>query len=92
MSKKLSKERKIYRELRIPFLERIENMFCAVYPNLRATEIHHMRGRGKYLNDTSTWLAVSRPGHEWIENNPKLSRERGFTKSRIKMTDNINEH
>ena len=92
MSKKLSKEREIYRKLRIEFLSRFENKFCAVYPDLLATEVHHMRGRGKFLNDISTWLAVSRDGHLWIEAHPALSRERGFTKSRLMMTDNLNEN
>lgn len=92
MSKKLAKERKMYRELRQEFLEKPENMFCAVYPSIPADQIHHMRGRGKYLNDTSTWLGVSGPGHEWIEQNPKLAKERGFTKSRLSMTDQLNEN
>jgi hypothetical protein len=43
-----------------------------------ATEIHHKKGRGKYLNDTSTWMAVSAAGHRAIHANPKLSYERGY--------------
>ncbi|WP_215239299.1 hypothetical protein [Dyadobacter helix] len=89
MSKKHSKELKTYSQLRKEFLEKFENMFCAVYPHLLATEVHHTKGRGKYLNDTDTWLAVSREGHIWIHENPKLSRERGFMKSRIKMSDDL---
>lgn len=92
MSKNLSKEREKYRKLRLEFLEKPDNMFCAVYPHLRADQIHHTRGRGKNLNKVETWLAVSDPGHKWIEENPKLARERGFTKSRLHMTDNLNEN
>lgn len=45
----------------------------------RSAEIHHMRKpRITYQNDTSTWMAVSRLGHEWIENNKKLAREKGY--------------
>ena len=44
----------------------------------KATEIHHAKGRGKYLNDTSTWIAVSAAGHRAIHANPKLSYERGY--------------
>jgi len=91
MSKKLSSERAIYRNLRIEFLQKPENMFCAVYPDLRSDQIHHMRGRGKYLNDTSTWLAVSNEGHKWIEANPKLAKERGFTKSRLQLITPLNQ-
>ena len=44
-----------------------------------ATEIHHKKKpKCKYLNDESTWMPVSREGHEWIEANKKLARERGY--------------
>ena len=43
-----------------------------------ATDIHHMKGRGKYLLDESTWLAVSRYAHVWIHNNPKQARALGY--------------
>lgn len=91
MSRKLSIERKTYRDLRAEFLSKAENMFCAVYPSIPATQIHHMRGRGKYLNDVSTWLAVSDIGHNWIEANPALARERGFTMSRLELVTPLNE-
>lgn len=48
-------------------------------PVPKATEIHHMKKpKQTYLNDTSTWMAVSRQGHEWIENNKAEAREKGF--------------
>lgn len=43
-----------------------------------ATDIHHVKGRGKYLNDESTWLAVSRTAHIWIHNNPSKARALGL--------------
>ena len=43
-----------------------------------STEIHHKKGRGKYLLDTSTWMAVSRDAHLWIHDNPKEARELGY--------------
>jgi len=92
ISKSLAKERKTYRELRIEFLSKPENMFCAVYPHLRSDQVHHSRGRGKYLNDIKTWIPTSDDGHKWIEANPKLARERGFTKSRLSMTDQLNKN
>lgn len=91
ISKKLSKELNTYSVLRKEFLSKPENMFCAVYPHLLAVEVHHMRSRGKYLNDTSTWLAVSREGHMFIEMNPELAKERGFSMSRLHLTDNLND-
>lgn len=93
VSKKLASKQRIYSKLRIEFLSRPENTMCAVYPYLRATEIHHMQGRaGELLNDTSTWLAVSRIGHIWIEENPLLAKERGFSMDRLKLTDQLNEN
>ena len=44
----------------------------------KATEIHHKRGRGRYLLDTSTWMAVSRAGHDAIHADPKTSYEKGY--------------
>lgn len=48
----------------------------------RATEIHHMKGRGRYLLDTVTWLAVSQSGHRYIHDHPKESYERGWMLNR----------
>lgn len=81
VSKKMSSELKLYSKLRREFLE--ANPFCAVYPNLPATDIHHKKGRGKYLNDTSTWLSVSREGHQRIEMFPVEAKERGWSVSRL---------
>lgn len=44
----------------------------------RATEIHHKRGRGRYLLDTSTWAAVSAEGHKWIHANPQEAEALGL--------------
>jgi hypothetical protein len=42
-------------------------------------DIHHMRKpRSTYLNDESTWMAVSRQGHEWIESHKSEARARGW--------------
>ena len=49
---------------------------------LKTTDVHHMKGRGKYLLDTSTWLPVCRNCHMWIEEHPIDAKELGFTISR----------
>jgi hypothetical protein len=75
-SEKRAKKDKIYLAKRIVFLK--ENQFCAVYPNKKATEVHHKysgKDRDKYYLDETTWLAVSREGHNWIHSNPKEARE-----------------
>lgn len=57
----------------------LEKKPCAVYPSLKATEVHHIRGRlGPLLEDQQYWLAVSTQGHRWIHNNPVKARELGF--------------
>jgi hypothetical protein len=43
-----------------------------------STEIHHMRGRGKYFLDVTTWLAVCAENHRKIEDNKQWAIEHGF--------------
>lgn len=47
-----------------------------------ATECHHRKGRGKFMLDTSTWMAVSSHGHKMIHAYPKISYERGYMEQR----------
>ncbi len=44
----------------------------------RSQDVHHKKGRGKYLLDVSTWLAVSRLMHEKVHREPKWAREKGY--------------
>lgn len=84
VSDKLSKELKIYAAKRIIFLA--ENTQCfAKYNGCygEVTDIHHSRGRGKYLNDITTWLPLCRSCHNYIETHPKEAKERGFSKNRL---------
>lgn len=50
---------------------------------LKATDIHHKKGRGEYLLDASTYLSVCRSCHEWITINSKKSIELGFSILRL---------
>ena len=80
MSEKRKKELVTYLKRRIEFLN--NNPICAVTGN-SATEVHHTfsgKDRNKYYLDKSTWLPVSREGHNWIHSNPKESRELGYLK------------
>jgi len=46
-----------------------------------ATEIHHTNGREyERLIDEDYWLGVTRIGHNYIHNNPKEARLRGWLK------------
>jgi hypothetical protein len=83
---KVSKKRQIqnlqYSVLRTEFLGKKENQICPITKQ-QTIEVHHTycgKDRAKYYLDVSTWLAVSRDGHNWIHNNPKEARELGFLK------------
>jgi hypothetical protein len=50
----------------------------------RSTDVHHKKGRiGDNYLDTSTWMAVCRSHHAWIENNPKEAIEKGYSQLRL---------
>ena len=71
-----------YMAQRIVFLGKKENQICPI-TKWPATEVHHTycgKDRAKYYLDESTWIAVSRDGHNWIHDNPKEAREKGFLK------------
>jgi hypothetical protein len=71
-----------YMAQRIVFLGKKENQICPI-TKWSSTEIHHTycgKDRAKYYLDESTWIAVSRDGHNWIHDNPKEAREKGFLK------------
>lgn len=44
----------------------------------RSEDVHHVRGRGTFLLDTSTWLAVSRFMHEKIHACPCWATSKGY--------------
>ena len=76
-----------YRRRRESYLERFKT--CQIKTRSctgKATEIHHAKGRGKYLNDESTWFATCRGCHAWIEDTGegrKWAKENGFVKTRV---------
>lgn len=82
-SKKMQQLQREYSKLRKEYLSDKEmcnaKLHCCT---LRTTDVHHMKGRGKYLLDTSTWLPVCRNCHMWIEEHPADAKELGFTISR----------
>lgn len=83
---KVSKKRQIenlqYSVLRTEFLGKKENQICPITKQ-QTIEVHHTycgKDRAKYYLDVSTWLAVSRDGHNWIHAFPKEARELGYLK------------
>lgn len=82
VSKKRQVEQLQYQVLRTEFLGKPENKICPITKQ-PAIEVHHTycgKDRAKYYLDVSTWIAVSRNGHNWIHDNPKDARELGFLK------------
>ena len=83
-SKKRSIQEKEYQKKRLEFLSRPENHRCRVFPKLRATQVHHMKGRiGDLLTDEHWFLPVSDPAHKKIELNPDWAKENGFSLNRL---------
>lgn len=60
---------------------------CATY----ATDIHHKAGRGEYMLDQSTYMAVCRNCHQWIELHPIEAKQKGFSVERLKPKQDVDE-
>ena len=44
----------------------------------RATDVHHVKKRGKYYLDESSWMAVSRTVHTAVHERPGWARREGL--------------
>ena len=79
----MSKLNTAYSKLRKQYLT--DNSICNAKIDkcsVHTTDVHHKNGRGLYHLETSTWLAVCRNCHMWIEEHPAESYELGFSGSR----------
>lgn len=84
---KVSKKRQIenakYSVLRIEFLGKPENQICPITKQ-PTTDIHHKKGRvGSLFLDTRYWVALSREGHKFVEENPEWAKENGYSLNRL---------
>lgn len=83
-SKKQIELDKIYSQLRMRFLERKPLCEAALQGCTHsATDVHHKKGRGRWYLVVSSWMAVCRTCHEWIETHPIEATEKGFRESKI---------
>lgn len=88
-TEKRGKQNREYLRKRKQFL--LQNEYCAVFPWLRATELHHRAGRiGGLLTDERYFLAVSHDGHRKIEENPEWAYEQGFSIRRLENDKSSN--
>ena len=84
---KVSQKRKIenlkYSVLRTEFLGKKENQICPITKK-PTTDIHHKKGRvGSLFLDTKYWIALSREGHKFVEENPEWAKENGYSLNRL---------
>lgn len=53
---------------------------------VKATECHHMRGRGEYLLNDKYYLALCNNCHRWINEHNEAATAMGFCQSRLSKT------
>jgi len=83
ISKKRQVQQLKYSVLRIEFLGKMENKACPI-TGLETTDIHHKKGRvGSLYLDTKFWVALSREGHKFVEENPIWAKENGYSLNRL---------
>ena len=82
-SKKSQAQENIYSQLRKAFLNKEENKVCPITKD-PTTDVHHKKGKiGDLLIDTRYWVALSREGHAFVEQNPIWAKENGYSLSRL---------
>lgn len=68
---------------------KVENPQCKAKCNEYCTkdtdDCQHLRGRGKYLMDESTWMPVCRSCHTYIGDHSKEAYEKGWALSRLEV-------
>jgi len=83
VSKKRNLENILYNSERIKFLQLPENKICPITKE-PTTDVHHKKGRiGSLLLDTKYWVALSRSGHRFVEENPIWAKENGYSLNRL---------
>ena len=78
VSTKREQDNRVYLKRRKVFLN--VHPICMACGSNRATDIHHMKRRGIYFLDESTWMTTCRPCHLWIHANPSEARKFGLLK------------
>ena len=83
---KVSDKRKIenlkYTAQRIIFLGKKENKKCPI-TGKPTTDVHHKKGRVGSLFLERYWVALSREGHKFVEENPEWAKENGYSLNRL---------
>jgi hypothetical protein len=91
----MAKRRRQYTLQRSVWIRKIENQKCAIckkefvdgqrkFFDIGITvDVHHMRGRGRYYLDESTWLPTCRHHHAWVTEHHAQAVALGWSHSRL---------
>lgn len=72
-------EEAVYLPLREQFLKDHPKCECGREGCFRdSQDVHHTKGRGKYYLDVSTWKALARVCHIWVDENTDEARKLGL--------------
>lgn len=92
VSDKRKEDNEIYSIMRKQFLEKFP--ICPI-TGRPTTDIHHKKGRIGFADDWARhndislfldvryWVALSREGHQFVEENPTWAKENGYSLNRI---------
>ena len=89
VSDKQQKLNAVYSIARNEFLSRPGNKCCKARLVSECTgcttelTIHHSKGRGKFLLDTTTWKALCLPCHMYVETHPEEAKALGYSDTRV---------
>ena len=82
VSPKHAKELRLYSKLAKEY--KMEHCYCEAkispHCTFHTTDIHHVMGRGKYLNVPSLFLGVCRACHDYLHQHPSEARSKNLLK------------
>jgi hypothetical protein len=79
------KEEAIYKPMRLVFLRQhpVCKMNITGMCTVKATDIQHTKGRGKYFLDLTTWIPACRTCHSYADTHPEEAIENGWAQLRL---------
>ena len=80
-SNKMAARIQAYNRQRLVFLEKYP--ICECCKSKAAVQVHHRKGRGKYLLDESTWTAICAACHTFVHAHPTWAYLNGLLLKRV---------
>lgn len=81
VSSKHAKELERYYKLRNAYMA--EHPVCEMCGKEPSVDLHHRRGRGKYLCEVAYFMALDRKCHDYIHKHGAWARSKGYLISRF---------